>query len=529
MKPFILNAANKKFLLVLPGIGVPFLCLIFFALGGGRGDKRPTGPVSFGLNFELPKARFNPKQAFLDKLKVYENAEHDSLRKQQYQRMDPYRRDSNAVQGGSGQASSVAAAGPHSRGLAVGPMYKDPKAEQLLRQLDGLRQSLQRPQPPAGRATPPASARNYSPGGPKPEDSGGDAQIGKLNSLLDKVIRIQHPEEGRVAVSGSRLTDEVVPADPGINAIAAVIAEDQILVNGATIALRITDSIRVNGHVLAGGQLVYGIVTLNNDRMSVHVGSLREDRNLFLTDLQVYDMDGIAGIHIPGVLSRDVAKQSADQGVNSLTILNADPSPGAQAASAGIQTVKAFAGRKVRQIRVAVRAGYQVLLRNPRATANKEAAVFIHKPAEGLRPPGFVPGGTILTHCRDQGVELALRAVVLADSCLWFGLEWANRSPIPFYPAYARWFTRDRRAFRRTAMQEITLEPVTTGALVSVGADSVVSIWAGFTPFALAKDKELVLGVGEKAGGRTLELVIGYKSIMKAKEYVREKRDTAVQ
>ena len=528
MKPFILNAANKKFLLVLPTIGVPFLFLVFFSLGGGREDGGKAGGRSLGLNFELPKPRFNPKQAFMDKLKVYEKAEHDSLRKQQYQRMDPYRRDSGADQGVSGEAAPVIATTPAPRGVPAAPAFKDPKAEQLLRRLDGLRQSLQQPQRAPSRVMPPGPVRDHLSLGPRPpEDSESDAQIGKLNNLLDKVIRIQHPNEARTGSAAGPATDQVLPADSGVNSIAAAIADDQTLIAGNTIALRILDSIRIDGRVYPAGQLVYGTVAINNDRLLVHVGSLREDRNLFVTDLQVYDMDGIVGIHIPGVLSRDVAKQSADQGVNSLTILNADPSLGAQAASAGIQSVKAFAGRKVRQVRITVKAGYQVLLRSPRAAANNSAAVFIHNPSLGLRPPGFVPGGTSLSHCRAEGVELALQAIVLADSCLWFGLEWINQSPITFSPAYVRWFIRDRRAFRRTAMQELSLEPVSVPEMVVVRGDSVVHSWTGFVPFARAKDKELVLEVGEKGGGRSLELVIGHKQIIKAKSYGREKGEGA--
>jgi hypothetical protein len=518
MKLLVLNAASRRFLLLLPAIVIPFLCLIFFTLGGGRGAGAAIGSLVLGLNTELPKPRFDPKQAFLNKLGIYEKANHDSLQKKEWQQQDPYRRDSNVAKASAPMAASAARTLP-----AVGPPITNPQADEVLAKLAKLKQSLSQSQPATQQLSLPPTLRRMAPSAAdlsRDSLTTTDPKLGQINTLLDKVIRIQHPEEGHKPTpeTGNRRVDEVLPADSSVNTISAVLPDDQTLTAGTTIALRITDSIRVNGLVLPGGQLVYGIVSINNDRLLVHVTSLREDRNLFTTDLQVYDLDGLPGIHIPGVLSRDVAKQSADQGVNSLELLNTDPTIAAQAASAGIQTVKTFVGRKVRQVRVSVRAGYQVLLRDARAKSIAQAGSLLHKtPSDGLRPPGFVPGGQILSRCHVEGVELALRAICLSQGHLWFGLEWANRSPIAYTPAYVRWFIRDRRRFRRTAEQELALEPVGGLPPATVQGDSTRSCWTGFVPFALARDKELVVEAGEKGGGRVLLLVIDHKQILHAK------------
>lgn len=68
-------------------------------------------------------------------------------------------------------------------------------------------------------------------------------------------------------------------------------------------------------------------------------------------------------------------------------------------------------------------------------------------------------------------------------------------------------------------MQEVALEALGS-APGAVAADSVAHSWAGFEPFALARDKELVLEVAEKGGGRLLELVIKHQELLKAKIYV---------
>jgi len=492
-------------LVLLPAVVVPFCCMVFFFLGGGRGARQRTAAI--GLNTELPRAIIDGKQLLNKKLQ-YEQAARDSLRKAQFQRQDPYRRDTSAK----------------SEGVLGGrDVMKDPKADQLLRQLDQLKASLHQPQP---RELPMRSPYEglHVPG--RPDDTAGDSKIGQLNAMLDRVIRIQHPEEGRSAASASRPTDEVLPADSSVNTIAAVITEDQTLTAGATIALRITDSIRVNGRMLPAGQLVYGVVTINNDRMLIHIGSLRDDRSLFTTDLQVYDMDGIEGVHIPGVLSRDVAKQSADQGVNSMNVLSVDPSLGAQAANVGLQTAKTFIGRKVKQVRVSVRAGYQVLLRNTHPpVATHKLLLSGVKSLISPTPPDFEPDGPVVTRCRNERVELALRGIGLDSGRLWFRLEWINHSPIAYTPAYTRWYIRDRKQFKRTAMQELPLEPFGGTAPPTVAGDSTRFTWAGFTPFTIAKDKELVLEAGEKSGGRVLELVIKYNKLLNATTYVGKERE----
>ena len=77
------------------------------------------------------------------------------------------------------------------------------------------------------------------------------------------------------------------------------------------------------------------LASINGDRLLIQIRSVRDGRNLYTTDLQVYDLDGMPGVHIPDVLDQDVAKQSATESVSGLNILTTDPGLGAEAANAG--------------------------------------------------------------------------------------------------------------------------------------------------------------------------------------------------
>jgi hypothetical protein len=502
---------KKRFLLAAPVIVVPFLCGIFYALGGGRGTAKVSSQQPLGLNTQLPGAYPDPRKAFMDKIGAYLKADQDSQRKQAYAQQDPYHPYMDTITRKPAAPRHIPA--------------PNPKADELLRQLNQLKQSLQQPPPPPGIASPPLPPARRR----LMDTPAADPQLEKLNGMLDKVLRIQHPEENR-PMGGrkeSAATDLVVPADSASNAIAAVIPNDQTLVTGGTIPLRLSEDITLHGIRIAAGSWLYGAVSISSDRMLVHIRSIRDGRDLYPVDLQVYDLDGLPGVHIPDVLSRDVAKESASESVSGLDLLTPDPSLSTAAANAGIQAAKTLLARKATLIKVSVRAGYQVLLKNTNnnlSKPNREQSVHL---SANYEPPGFVPGGSFLERCRSEGVELKLQGIYLQDSLLWFALEWQNRSPIGYTPQYYRWVIRDRRSFKRTAQQELPVDPVYSPGRTAVGGDSTLNQWVGFRPFAPEKEKELVLEVGEKGGGRVMTLVIRPKQILNAKMIVNEKAAAA--
>ena len=75
-------------------------------------------------------------------------------------------------------------------------------------------------------------------------------------------------------------------------------------------------------------------------------------------------MDGLIGIHIPGSINRDVSKESANEAITGVGMTTLDPSLAAQATSAGIQAAKSLLSKKVKLVKVTVKAGYSVLLKD---------------------------------------------------------------------------------------------------------------------------------------------------------------------
>ena len=204
---------------------------------------------------------------------------------------------------------------------------------------------------------------------------------------MDKILDVQHPsrvkermKEKSMQQSSNALAVSAISSDDTTakgfysldnridakqsNAIEAVVNENQVLVNGAVIKLRLLQDVFVSNQKIPAGTFVFGIVGLNGERLEIEINSIRSGSSLYNVKMEVHDMDGLAGIHIPGAITRDVAKQSADNSLQMMELTTLDPSLKAQATAAGISTAKSLLSRKVKLVKVMVKAGYKVLLKD---------------------------------------------------------------------------------------------------------------------------------------------------------------------
>jgi conjugative transposon TraM protein len=163
------------------------------------------------------------------------------------------------------------------------------------------------------------------------------------------------------------LEDEVDQEQQTGNAIEAVVHDTQELVAGSTVKVRLLNDVYINGKLISKGQFIYGTCSINGERLTIKINSVRDNNSLFPVSLSAYDLDGIEGIYIPGAITRDAAKQSSDQTLQSLQFMTMDQSLKAQATNAGIQAAKGLFSKKIKLIKVTVKAGYKILLRDDNA------------------------------------------------------------------------------------------------------------------------------------------------------------------
>lgn len=160
------------------------------------------------------------------------------------------------------------------------------------------------------------------------------------------------------------LQDEQAFSQETPHAIEAVIHDTQELVAGATVRMRLITEVVINNQPIPKDHFIYGTCAINAERLTIEINSIRKDNVLLPVKLSVYDLDGLEGIYMPGAISRDAAKQATSDVAQGIQLLSMDNSFGAQAASAGIEATKGLLSKKAKLIKVTVKAGYHILLKD---------------------------------------------------------------------------------------------------------------------------------------------------------------------
>jgi len=410
---------KRKMLMVLPLLVTPFITMAFWAMGGGTGKQTNAEPVTKqGLNLNLPNATVE-KDKLSNKMSFYDQARKDSLKMAEWMRNDPYyqKTDEELLPENEIENITTTTANKYGQRLNTSPYENgsgnpEQKIMQRLAQLDKELKSAEIPDKKGNqpdytdsRSEMLSSEIDRLEGMMQTMNKGSesDPEISQLENTLERILDIQHPERVKERIKEKSLQNkqqvfavsrfkDMVPVsflgkpdtsrkqlkelNSGFyslngedevneaNTIQAVIHNAQTLVNGSIVKLRLLDDIFINGSRIPKDNFVHGFATLDGERLKIEINSVRSQQSLFPVNLVVYDLDGLPGIYIPGAITRDVAKQSADNSLQLMEMSTMDPSLKAQATAAGISTAKNLLSRKVKLIKVMVKAGYKVLLKD---------------------------------------------------------------------------------------------------------------------------------------------------------------------
>jgi len=335
---------QRKFLLVLPLLVIPFLTMAFWALGGGKAGSRPL-VNNKGLDTDLPEAQFKAQDK-TDKMAVYQAAQHDStqdgvspafLKSMGLDKATPQKTDSAATP--DDQAKKIQA-----------------KLAQLNKQLSQPQQehqqtaSYEEPEPQQVKQLK-KMMRNMNGGSNAP-----DPEMQQLNKMLDKIQAIQNPATVKQKAA---ITE---PAKP-FRAIPAVIDGKQKVMDGGAVKLKLTDTVTLKNQFLSKGQEIFGVCEVTNQRLLLTIQNIRLDKQIIPVNLTVFSLDGMPGIPAPEAELGGAAGNGADNAIQSMQFLTMDQSLGAQAAAGGVNAAKGLFSKKVKKIRVKLANEYPVLLK----------------------------------------------------------------------------------------------------------------------------------------------------------------------
>ncbi|CAM3690248.1 conjugative transposon protein TraM [Flavobacterium chungbukense] len=406
---------KRKMLLMLPLITLPFISILFYTLGGGKmSTDAAENKIKKGFNFNLPIPKFK-EDSSLNKMSYYDQAAVDSIKLQEQIKKDPnYSNNKLLDQSQSPFAESDVRLKDflsNGRGLNSEPL-QNRNEKKIYEKLHLLQKAISQP----------STVDKYEQDMSEFENDGSsnevstqikdlekmmstmgesqpDPELQQLSGMLENILDIQHPsrvaekllknsvsKKGKVYNVDSKkasvnitslqenkaennfqqnafyTVEDATNGDSPQNALEAFVHETQTVVNGSIIKLRLGGDAVIQGTVIPKNTFLYGVAALKGERLEIKIENLQYRNSIFPVQLAVYDIDGIEGINIPGAIGRDVAKTSADRSIQTLGLNGVTDSWGAQAAGMGIEAAKSLLSKKVKLIKVIVKAGYQVLL-----------------------------------------------------------------------------------------------------------------------------------------------------------------------
>lgn len=380
---------TRQLALFIPLPSMVFLGTLFWFMGGGKGQVAQATPVQAGINTDLPKAAasaINP-----NKLDAYA-APLDSTRNR-----DLVGTAGDTVKG-KPSASLAALGGPPTAGNKADQAASEAQAQlaaltaaqkatsaptaatsltpeeqmrlmqaQHERDLADARtqakiEALAAAADGGGGGAAPAAARPVAAVKKKPDTRAtvvdDDAVVSSLGGRRTKKGR-----GSAATATGFRGFDSESGTGMDANTLPAVIHEQQIVVSGSLVKMRLTEPAVVNGHQLAANTFIYGKCSLAGERLNITIESLKSGNNIFPATLQVYDVDGLSGLHIPGAIERDASKQAGAEAMGAGDMLTMSTNPGAAAAGVAVNAVKSLGQKKIRLVKVTLKAGYNVMLK----------------------------------------------------------------------------------------------------------------------------------------------------------------------
>ncbi|MFR1273437.1 MAG: conjugative transposon protein TraM [Parabacteroides merdae] len=399
---------QRKKLMVYPLMGLLFLgsMWLIFAPSEERDVNRDT-VGAFNADIPLPEN----DGIIGDKRKAYEQAQAERRQAEKVRSLEdfafseesdtdrvemelpdsePEREPFRDYSGNGGGRSSVAAYRDINRKL--GSFYEEPKVdeekEELKRQVEELTAKLEERERQAGGIDDQVALmeKSYELAAKYMGQNGQDgAAVQNDNGPRQPAVAVQAARERTVSGLRQPLSDAEFmrrysqPRNYGFNTavgsgyalgkntIAACIHQDQTIMDGQTVKLRLLEPLQAGNLVIPQNTLVAGTGKVQGERLDIVVSSIEYRGNLLPVELAVYDSDGQKGLSVPSSLEREAAKEAmANIGGGLGTSISFARSAGQQVAmdiTRGLmQGGSQYLAKKFRTVKVHLKAGDPLML-----------------------------------------------------------------------------------------------------------------------------------------------------------------------
>ncbi|WP_312822714.1 conjugative transposon protein TraM [Epilithonimonas sp.] len=151
------------------------------------------------------------------------------------------------------------------------------------------------------------------------------------------------------------------------NAISAVVYETKTLINESTLSIRLAEGMQLGRTEIPSGSLLIAAGKFQGGRLQLKISSIQYKGNVYPVEINVHDNDGQSGLYIPyspeqNAVNDIVANMSQTSGSNIMMTQSAGQQIAADLSRGVVQGLSGYFQKRVRQLKVTVKAGHQVLL-----------------------------------------------------------------------------------------------------------------------------------------------------------------------
>ena len=197
-----------------------------------------------------------------------------------------------------------------------------------------------------------------------------DNEKGKRN--VQPVAQVSRNVVSSLSASSGRSLNTSVGSSGIVNknTIAAVVANNQSVTDGESVKLRTTEPMWVGSRLIPRNTVIVGSARVQGERLGIEISSIECEGSIYDVELQVYDSDGQEGINIPNSMESDALHEiGANMGSTMGSSINISTNTGGQIASdvgrGLINGVSQYLNKKLRTVKVHLKAGYRVMLHQP--------------------------------------------------------------------------------------------------------------------------------------------------------------------
>jgi conjugative transposon TraM protein len=233
-----------------------------------------------------------------------------------------------------------------------------------------------------------------------------DPEIQQLERLMDKILQLQYPDRFPQNSDSSLPNLDQIPVEPVSNlnsggadsslleldprvessngffglererignlnpsnnyrkTISSSVAKTQEIIPGEALEIRLGEELQVGELVFEQGTILYAKTKLESSRLQAQVNGIIRDGIVIPIVLNVYGLDGIAGIELSDMKGATQWLQESGRSVESMNIMPIGMDWQSQVANSGIQATRGLLREKSRIKKIEIKAGHPLLLLN---------------------------------------------------------------------------------------------------------------------------------------------------------------------